>query len=207
MSETLYVQLRKNIQVNKRDIYLSDVADFYCTDKSIVARVKAEKLLSIPDVKKRRICFSVMKVVEIVNNIYPNVEVNNMGETDFIVDYIKQKKRNVIIEYLLIAFVALLTFTGSAYGIMAYNNDVSTNEIFEKVYELFGTGDIKEYKLIEIMYAIGLGSGTIIFYNHFTKKKLTNDPTPIQVEMDKYEKDIDDALIDRNANSNAKHGG
>lgn len=200
MSETLYLQIRRNIQVDKRDIVLADVGEFYCTNKSIVARIKTEKLVSIPDVPKKRLCFSVMKVVEIINSIYPNVEVNNMGETDFIVDYIRQKKRNPFVLYFLIGFVALLTFTGSAYGIMAYNNDVSTNEIFEKVYELFGTGDIKQYKLIEIMYAVGLASGTIIFYNHFTRKKLTNDPTPIQVEMDKYEKDVDDSLIDRNAN-------
>ena len=80
---------------------------------------------------------------------------------------------------------------------MAYNNDVNTIELFEKVYEMFGAGDFSEYKVIEISYAVGLFAGIVIFYNHFAGKKFTSDPTPIQVEMDKYESDIDTCMIDR----------
>ena len=36
----------------------------------------------------------------------------------------------------------------------------------------------------------------IIFFNHVGKKKITPDPTPMQVEMRKYETDIDTTFIE-----------
>jgi stage V sporulation protein AA len=197
MSETLYLQINRNCQVKKRNVTLGDVASIYCKNASIVAKVKTLKLVSIPEVPKRRICFSVMRVIEMINKEYPEVEVNNIGESDFVVDYVEQKKHNKTLQWIVIAFVCLFTFTGSAYVIMAYNNDVGTTEIFEKVYQMFQTEEMQEFKLIEITYAIGLALGIIVFYNHFAGRKITSDPTPIEVEMSKYEKDVDDTMIDR----------
>ncbi len=38
--------------------------------------------------------------------------------------------------------------------------------------------------------------GILVFFNHIGKKKITSDPTPIQVEMRKYEQDVDMAFIE-----------
>ena len=38
--------------------------------------------------------------------------------------------------------------------------------------------------------------GILIFFNHFKYKKAESDPTPIQVEMEMYEEDLETALID-----------
>lgn len=197
MSETLYIQINRNIEVDKRDITIGDVATLLCKNASVAARVKTIKLVSLPEVPKRRVCFSVMKVIELIQQVYPDLEVNNIGGSDFIVDYIRQKKRNKWLEWLMVAVVAVFVFVGSAYAIMAYNNDVNTEELFEKVYGLLGAGNYRDYKIMEITYALGLFSGIVIFYNHFAGRKFTGDPTPIQVEMDKYEADVDTCMIDR----------
>ena len=39
-------------------------------------------------------------------------------------------------------------------------------------------------------------SGISCFFNHFGKKKLTDDPTPVQVQFVQYKKEVDDAVID-----------
>ena len=49
---------------------------------------------------------------------------------------------------------------------------------------------------LEIFYAIGMPIGIMVFYNHIGKKKVTHDPTPIQVEMRKYEQDVDTTFIE-----------
>ena len=165
MSETLYIQINRNIQVDKREITIGDVAALLCKNAGITARVKTIKLITLP-------------------------------ESDFIVDYIRQKKKSRVWQGLMVAFVSVFTFVGSAYAIMAYNNDVSTNEIFEKVYEMMGTGNFQEYKVIEIAYAVGLLLGIVVFYNHFAGKHFTGDPTPIQVAMRKYEQDVDTTYIE-----------
>jgi stage V sporulation protein AA len=45
-------------------------------------------------------------------------------------------------------------------------------------------------------FCIGLAAGIMIFYNHIGQKKITDDPTPIQVAMRKYEQDIDTTYIE-----------
>ena len=49
---------------------------------------------------------------------------------------------------------------------------------------------------MEVSYSIGLAVGILVFYNHFGPKKLSKDLTPIEVEMRKYETEINQALID-----------
>ena len=50
--------------------------------------------------------------------------------------------------------------------------------------------------MIEIGYSLGLGGGIILFYNHIGKRRITKDPTPIEVEMRLYEKDVNETIID-----------
>ena len=50
--------------------------------------------------------------------------------------------------------------------------------------------------LLSIPYSIGLGMGIIIFFNHFSKFSLTDDPTPIEIEMTTYEKETNASVID-----------
>ncbi len=201
MKETVYIQIDKNVQINNTDVYLSDIAEVFCKDKNIQARINAIKITKLPDVPKKRVCFSIMYVIKKINEIYPDIEVNNIGASDFILDYIKEKKKNTFIHKIIIAITTIFVFVGSAYAIIAYNNDVSTNEIFEKFYDMFETPQFMEYKIIEITYAIGLAIGIIVFYNHFAGKRITADPTPLEVQMDKYNTEINDALINHSSAS------
>ena len=43
---------------------------------------------------------------------------------------------------------------------------------------------------MEIPYSIGLAVGITVFFNHCSKRKLTTDPTPIEVEMTTYEEEV-----------------
>ena len=134
MSETVYIKTDKNIEVSKRMVLIGDVADIYCSDKKMENDIKHICLIILDEVgvnkiKKKRVCLSFMDIVKAVAKKYPDADVNNLGENDFIVDYILEKKHSKFLQGLLIAFVAAFTFVGSMYAIMAYNNDVSTIEI------------------------------------------------------------------------------
>ena len=50
--------------------------------------------------------------------------------------------------------------------------------------------------ILEISYSIGLAIGIIVFFNHIGGRRITKDPTPIEVEMRIYEKDVNTALIE-----------
>ena len=43
-------------------------------------------------------------------------------------------------------------------------------------------------------YAVGISVGITLFFNHFSKKRLSDDPTPVEVEFADYEKKVEDCL-------------
>ena len=121
---------------------------------------------------------------------------DNLGECDFVVEYKKPEKEGAM-HWIKVAVICLITMVGSGYGIIAYNNDVSTTDIFDRVYELLGASAFEPTNIMEIAYAVGLFVGIVIFYDHFVGQKLSKAPTPLEVEMDKYDKDVSESVIDR----------
>jgi stage V sporulation protein AA len=79
---------------------------------------------------------------------------------------------------------------------MAFNNDISVSGVFERFYAQVLGADKPPVTEIEVCYSIGLAVGIMVFFNHIGKKKITMDPTPIQVELRKYESDVADTLIE-----------
>ena len=49
--------------------------------------------------------------------------------------------------------------------------------------------------ILSLTYSIGLLVGVIVFFNHAAQKRLTDDPTPFQVQMRLYERDVNDTFI------------
>ena len=78
---------------------------------------------------------------------------------------------------------------------MTFHIDIGIQKAFSRFYEQV-MGETKPMVTeLEISYSIGLALGIIIFFNHFSKKKLTQDPTPIEVEMKKYNQDLINAKV------------
>ncbi|MBP3543604.1 MAG: stage V sporulation protein AA [Lachnospiraceae bacterium] len=204
VSDILYMKIDRNIELNKREIYLSDVAKLECVNKEILNRVKAIKLMNIPDEKNNRFVFSVLKVIELIHKLYPNLEINNMGEIDFIIDYEKPRKQPRVLSVLKLLSVCVITFFGAAFAIMTFNNDVGVDEVFGQVHELVLGEPSDGFTVLELTYSIGLTLGILVFYNHFGGKKITSDPTPVEVEMRLYEDDINTTLIE-GVNRRDKH--
>ena len=131
-----------------------------------------------------------------IHEDYPNLEVSNEGESDFIIEYVKDLEKPFWMNMVKTVLLCILIFFGASFTIMAFNNDVGVSDVFSKFYyQVTGqeSGGVTE---LEICYCIGLAVGIIVFFNHVGHKKITHDPTPIQIEMRKYENDLDTAFID-----------
>lgn len=202
-NEYLYIKVDKNSLIKKNIVYLEDVAKLYSTDTDMVNVLKKQRILIIKDKKESKYVFSLLKIIQIIHSIYPNVQIVNLGEIDFIIQYQPPKKDIEILNYLKVIFVSLIIFFGSAFAIMTFNTDVSVDEVFGKVYELIMGSEREGGTILEICYSIGIPIGIIVFYNHFSKAKLSNDPTPLKIQMRLYEEDLDKTLI-ANANREDK---
>ena len=79
---------------------------------------------------------------------------------------------------------------------MAFHNDVALEDVLGRIYMLVTGVESDGYTALEISYSIGLAAGIIVFYNHIGGKRLTSDPTPLEVEMRNYERDVNQALVE-----------
>ena len=93
------------------------------------------------------------------------------------------------------ALVCLVSFFGTAFTIMAYHNDVGINDVFTEIYRMVMDREPQGLNTLEVSYSLGLAAGIILFFNHVGGRRLTKDPTPIEVAMRNYEEDVDKALI------------
>lgn len=99
------------------------------------------------------------------------------------------------ISWLKTAMVCAVTFFGGAFSIMTFNTDVDTSGLFSQLYRQF-TGELSTgHTILEFAYCVGIGLGVVIFFNHFGHYKLTQDPTPMEVQMRVYEDDVNRTLI------------
>lgn len=198
-NETVYIKADRDIEVTKPDVTLGDVLTLECSNPAVVSRIKAIKLLKfhhVDDKHQNRTAVSILKVIQCIHECYPNIEVQNMGETDFIVTYEEQQTAGGAMHYAKAVIVVIISFLGAAFSIMAFNNDVDTTKMFAQIYELLTGRQSDGFTILELTYSIGLIIGILTFFNHFGKKKFTVDPTPMEVEMRLYENDIQTTLIE-----------
>lgn len=207
MSEILYIQTEKNVEVQSPEIYLQDVAKLTCKDSKVLNRNKVRKVFSIPNGAPGRYVISAVDLVHAVAKEEPNVDITHIGEANLVVTYEKAKHQQKWYSWLKTLLVCMLTFFGGAFSIMTFNTDVDTANLFSKIYTQF-TGEIATGPtILEFTYSVGIGIGVVFFFNHFGKGKLTQDPTPVEVQMRLYEDDVNKTLIaDKNRSKKAQKG-
>ena len=190
---TVYVKASGNCIVYDKNITLGDVLKIECSNIGMLRAIKQMELYRFNH--EHSVVFSILKVIEIIHQDYPNMEVVNCGESDFIVEYQKSTIKSAVWERIKLILIATIVFFGSAFTIMTFHIDIGIQKTFSRFYEQV-MGETKPMVTeLEISYSIGLAIGIIVFFNHFSKRKLTKDPTPIEVEMKKYDKDLINSKI------------
>lgn len=196
MSDTLYIKMDRSTEVTVSEVTIADVAKLECRNQSVLNRVKPLRLIKTTTDKKQRYIVSIMKIIEMIDRECPGIQICNIGETDCVVEIKKGKKTNSSLENLKVIAVCLILFFGAGFSIMSFNNDMGLHELFKELCQYFSADEKSGLKVLELMYSVGIAVGIIVFYNHFGPKKLSKDPTPIEVEMRDYEDEIYNALIE-----------
>lgn len=193
---TLYLKLEKNVEIATDDIFLKDLGSLYCKNDNIVNKCKNLKICKLAPQKNARKVISVMKVIELIGQRFPDVNVENIGETDVVIERIEREQMPKWKEILKICFVSAISFFGTAFTIMAFHNDIGIQNLFNGIHEMITGTESNGHSILEFSYSIGLSIGIIVFFNHIGGKRITKDPTPIEVEMRIYEDEVNQTLID-----------
>lgn len=196
--DTLYIKGDRDVELTKTEVTLGDILSLECGNKTVIPKIKSIKLVKFSEQgkKQQRIVVSVLKIIACIHEQYPNLDIQNLGETDIILTYENQNTSGNITHLLKTAVVVVLVFCGSAFSIMAFHNDVSITKLFSQIYLALTGVESDGYTILEVSYSIGIIIGILGFFNHFGKKRFTVDPTPLEVQMRLYENDIQTTLVE-----------
>ncbi|MEH7124371.1 stage V sporulation protein AA [Bacillus sp. JJ1532] len=191
MEQTVYIRLRHRLQVRPRaSIFVKDIAQIIA-DEQIYAQLRNLKVYEVSEKDQNMIVVDVMKVIREIIKQHPEVEIQTVGPSQVIVEVIAKKRK---ISIPLFFIVWLLLFFGAALTIMNFHEDVSMQIVQQRIYTIM-TGEVDSKPLIfQIPYSIGLGAGMILFFNHLFKKRLNEEPSPLEVEMFNYQMDLDNYI-------------
>lgn len=192
---TVYLKCDRNVEVQSEDVFMNDLGSLRCADQVTAAKLKALKVHHFGAEEAKRCVISSLKLVELMEGVCPNLSVEIVGEPDVLVEWISVDRHKVWQQWLKCALVCLVSFFGTAFTIMAYHNDVGINDVFTEIYRMVMNREPQGLNTLEVSYSIGLAAGIILFFNHVGGRRLTKDPTPIEVAMRNYEEDVDKALI------------
>ncbi|MDE5587920.1 MAG: stage V sporulation protein AA [Acetatifactor sp.] len=194
-NKTVYLKCERNVEVQSQDVFMSDIGTIRCSDGVLSAKIKALKVHHFAADSPRRCVISTLKLVELMENECRDISVQIVGEPDVLVEWISVNKHKGWQQWLRAALVCFVSFFGTAFTIMAYHNDVGINEVFTLLYTIVMNREPQGLNILEVSYSIGLAAGIILFFNHVGGRRLTKDPTPIEVSIRNYEEDVDKALI------------
>ncbi|MCC8081675.1 MAG: stage V sporulation protein AA [Lachnospiraceae bacterium] len=195
--QTLYLKLPQNSIVSEEKVRLCDIARLECSDVDIRRAVRQMEIWHFgSDGKQNRTqVISVLYLIERIHRDYPELEIVSLGAPDFVVRY-EPSAEKYAAQYLKVAVVCVILFFGGAFTIMTFFQDVAVGDVFDRFYLRVTGVTPAGVTPLEVSFCVGIAVGIMLFYNHVGRKKITDDPTPIQTAMRKYEQDVDTAYIE-----------
>ena len=166
-------------------------------ESKVVQRLLSVEVLRLKEEKEQKVYASFLDIARAIRRENPGLTLECVGELDTVILYQPQaKKEKKSLEILKVTVVCFVLFWGSMLTLMTFHNEASIPEVFMNMHQLL-TGEETARPLVLILsYTTGIALGIGCFFNHFGKKKLTDDPTPLQVEFVSYKKQIDEAIVD-----------
>lgn len=194
MDDVLYIQTDKNRIIKDPHVQLQQIADLSCSNTEVLNRCKVLRILTLPPKQYGRYTVTVLDLIEKIQKSEEKLEIQHIGEPEFLLTYENPRGKQNIKSWAKTLAVCLITFFGTMFSIMTFNTDVDILGLFEKI-----SGQIEDTRqgiwILETAYSIGIGIGVVFFFNHFGKWKITQDPTPMEVEMQEYETQVDDTIL------------
>ncbi len=201
MEEPLYLRLRKRLSV-KPDavITLGDICQLYWDG------VREQTLATLPVHQVRPddgdlLVIDIMQVIRKLRAMYPEVPLEVQGAPQIIVEVNRPRKQP---NRFLVALVWLILFIGSGLAIMNFHADVSMLQVHQRLFYLITGKTERQPLFLQIPYSFGVGLGMILFLNHLFKKRINEEPSPLEVELFLYQQNLDQYYLQNENKENQK---
>ncbi|MED2915699.1 stage V sporulation protein AA [Bacillus thuringiensis] len=201
MEQTIYIKMCNRLKVSPSyEVKLGDVAQL-AGDAFVVEALQNEIVYKITAHDKTHVVIDVMKIIEIIRRKAAHIQINLLGSGQTLVEIIYEKKK---VHPVFFGLVWLLLFIGAALAIIYFHEDVSMQQVHQRLYYMI-TGEFNAQPLLfQIPYSVGLGLGMVLFFNHVFQKRINEEPSPLEVEMFQYQQSLDQYVIVNENKDNMK---
>ncbi|MGF2616931.1 stage V sporulation protein AA [Rossellomorea vietnamensis] len=202
MEGSVYIRLRHRLQVRPESSILLENTAQIIAPEHYLQSIRKIVLHKVTKEDKNIIILDLMRVISQIKTTLPDVDVQTIGPSQTIVEVVYKRKK---VSPAMFAAVWLLLFIGAAMAIMNFHEDVSMREVHQRLY-LMMTGQEDPHPLLfQVPYSFGLGLGMILFFNHLFRKRINEEPSPLEVEMFNYQQDLDQYVIMHENKESMKH--
>lgn len=188
----IFIRSKGKIMLPKNSpILLKDLVEI-SADKEI--QTKLENMNYPLDTKNQQFhLISILVIVTFVKDTVPNYEIVVIGETDILIE-LNDKTNEDPYKILRVALVSFLLFIGAVTAIINFHSDVDMKESHRVIYKVMTGEESERPLLLQIPYSLGIGVGMAVFFNHIFKKKIDDEPTPLEMEMYSYQQSVDEYI-------------
>lgn len=200
MKPILYLRMKKKTTAEiGQPIKVKDVCRLMA-DEEEVQMIQETPIADVTPSVGNYLMIDVLDVYRLIAEKNPRLDIRHIGPAQTIVEIQKKTKR--LPKRFFVALVWLILFIGSGLTIMNFHTDVSMQEVHQRIFYLI-TGKQEERPLsIQIPYSLGIGAGMILFFNHLLKKKFSDEPSPLDLEVFLYQENLDQYVIDNERKKN-----
>lgn len=194
MADHVYIKLSESCLADNKKVRIKDVATVVSNNPDMKYGIEKTELFNFTGTKEQKV-ISVMYIIELIQKNYPEAQVDTLGAADVVVYYRTYDTSDNVKQFLKFLMICLIAFFGAGFSIMSYNSDVNMVGQLDVMENIFVGKAREAYPVAGIAYSLGLFIGIIIFFNHGIKKKFSDDPTPLQVQMRQYEQEVNQTVI------------
>lgn len=192
-SGIVYVRMRRRAVVAPGALVLLGDVCRLVADEALVTRLKRLPLRQIRKRDGNLLLIDMLDVVRVIRLHEPQLGIETFGEPHVLLEVsaagaVKPRR-------LLLALAWLLLFFGSGMTIMNFHADVNMPLVQRRLAELIAGRDGTFPWLFQIPYSIGVGLGMLLFFNRLLRRRLNDEPNPLEVEMFMYQENVNHYVI------------
>ena len=189
---TVYLRLRKRITIAPgTELKLGDVARIVTTGQRM-RRLSSVPIYSHAPEDGNRYVIDVLHIIQRIRAAEPGLTIEPYGDPQVLVMISDKPSKPKVI---LLVFTWLLLFFGSGLAIMNFHADVNMQQVHVRLSELITGKAIQHPLWFQIPYSLGIGFGMMVFFNHLFRKRLNEEPNPLEVELYMYQENVNAYVI------------
>ncbi|RSL32036.1 stage V sporulation protein AA [Salibacterium salarium] len=201
MEQHIYLQLfSKGTASAGQTLYIKDIARLE-GQKDILPSIMDLAIYKINAKDKSHVVIDALTVIQQIHSSFPELTVTVLGREQTVIEIEVPRK---IVSPVMLVLVWFLLFVGAALAIMNFHEDVSMLSVHQKLYSLITGKNLEQPLLLQIPYSFGLGLGMILFFNHLFKKRINEEPSPLEIEMFQYRQEIENYLAETETDRSSK---